>query len=174
MTTQQVIRDNIRRTELFGHMVNTIEVQGETWYLAFSIFKAFGTKSVPSESFRQTYCRRFPGMRDWVISYGRLHEYCRYTMEHNRVKDKSELMRKIAMHPELPATTLAPVNLQKEAIVLPDTSTVEAATLKSIVESLGIGRVHGILQQLGLIPQPEECAAAAKAEKRKIVITVEY
>jgi hypothetical protein len=169
MTTHADVKAAKEMDRLFGHDVQSITVEGTKYYLVHTLFRHFGI--LPSESFKRNYCKRFPGLYQFVITYDRLHAYCNET----RVKRKARLMLCIGKH-EQPvlelADTVQPKHVNEGAIAIPDTATLEAGKLMEVVEALGIGRVYTILKDKGVLK--DLCIGKDEGRPRTIRITVEY
>lgn len=171
MKTTKLVRDAVVHEKLFGYDVQSIMVEEHKYYIMSSVFTHFG--QVASMSTRAEYCHRFQGLYSWVITWARLKAYCHKTMLQDRVRKKTELMKHIRDNDE-PLAELPKPGVNDGLLKVPDTVTVEAQQLKALVSGLGIGRVHTILQELGLIPQLCSEPTSTKQPPRKIVVTIEY
>ena len=175
MTTPLIVRDSVIMDRLLGHDVKSITVEGTKFYIVASVFKHFGRGS--SQRFKDEFCRQFPGLRNHVVTYPKLREYCLKATTQSRVAH-AKFMLLIANH-ETPALEVLQ-HVGAGAIVIPDVATMEASQLKEVVEKLGIGRVHSILQELGLLPKLcEDQVGGVEGSKieqprRKVVVTIEY
>jgi len=171
MTTPAVVRDAVLKDRLFGYDVKSISFEGQKYYIASSIFKPHFNR-VHSERFKQEYGYRFPGLRETVVTYHKLHQYCAHSMTQDRLKNKTRLMTLIAEHEEpcfeIPAKPVGPV------VDIPIAETVEAKDIVASVKALGPARALKILQEA--VPELAEFLrprAEDKPRTIKITMTIE-
>ena len=181
MTTPLIVRDSVIMDRLLGHDVKSITVEGTKFYIVHSVFKHFGRGS--SQSFKDEFCQQFPGLRNHVVTYPKLREYCLRATTQSRVAH-AKFMLLIAAH-EQPALEVPSPGVNEGLVKIPYINTVQGQQIVALAKEIGMGNLHAVLSDAGMLKDirslivPATESGVKEGEQviqplRKVVVTIEY